>query len=432
MEGVEFKHVMMPRRGPGGKPSLGSLDSRAANPYCCLRMEYGLFLASAAVSALVNAAGRFRRTRPRRFLVVKLDHLGDLVTATPVFRALRDAHPDAVIDALVGPWAARLLERSPHLSRVLTYDARRFRRMRGAGGTVGARAVAGGERPAPPLARMRVVARGGYTDIVELRGDAWTLLLPFLCGARQRSDRGSARIALWLRRHGLLPGGSNLPLHEVATNLATARPFLAPGVVPDEAMAVEVAAAEREALRRRLADAGIDLARPTVCIHAGALWRPRAWWLERWASLAAHLEERHHVQTVFVGSAAERDLEAELRAVASGPGRHFLFGTLSLRETCVLLGEARLVIGNDSGLIHIAAACGTPVVGLYGPQLPERFGPRAPRSIALHHRIDCCPCAQRTCVRPEEPCVNLITVEEVLAAAERLLAPGAQAAREAT
>jgi ADP-heptose:LPS heptosyltransferase len=61
------------------------------------------------------------------------------------------------------------------------------------------------------------------------------------------------------------------------------------------------------------------------------------------------------------------------------------------------------------------------VIALFGPQLPERFGPGSARSIVLHHRIDCCPCAQRVCVRPEDPCVNLITVEEVLAAAGRIL-----------
>jgi ADP-heptose:LPS heptosyltransferase len=180
---------------------------------------------------------------------------------------------------------------------------------------------------------------------------------------------------------------------------------------------VIITEAEREALRRKLAGVGIDLARPTVCMHPGASWRPRAWRVERWAALADRLEERYPVQTVFVGSAGERDLEAGLRARAPGRGRHFLFGTLSLREACVLLDRAALVVGNDSGLIHIAAACGTPVVGLYGPQLPDRFGPRSTRSIALHHRIDCCPCAQRVCVRPEDPCVNLITVEEVVAAA---------------
>ena len=108
--------------------------------------------------------------------------------------------------------------------------------------------------------------------------------------------------------------------------------------------------------------------------------------------------------------------------VGAGPA-----GSSAARElerlgvACVLLDRATLVVGNDSGLIHIAAACGTPVIGLYGPQLPERFGPGSARSIALHHRVDCCPCAQRICVRPEDPCVNLITLEEVVSAAERLL-----------
>ncbi len=385
-------------------------------------MEYLLFLVSAAVSALTNAAGRVRPVGTRRFLVVKLDHIGDVVTATAVFRALRTAHPDAPIDALVGPWAAAILEGNPHVTRVLTYDSLRFRRPGGTAGDV--RPDGAPNYRLSPLARLREIARGGYTDIVELRGDRWTLLLPFLCGARRRVDRGTARIGLWLRKRGLLPGGRDTPSHEVATNLEIIRPLLGAAPAADGTAEVTVTDAEREALRRKLAGVGIDLARSTVCLHPGASWRPRAWRVERWAQLADRLEQRYAVQTVFVGSVGERDLEAEIRARGSGRGRHFLFGMLSLREACVLLDRATLVIGNDSGLIHIAAACGTPVIGLYGPQLPDRFGPGSARSIALHHRIDCCPCAQRVCVRPEDPCVNLITVEEVVSAAGRLLEAG--------
>ena len=387
-------------------------------------MEYVLYLASAAVSALTNAAGLGRRGGARSFLVVKLDHLGDVVTATPVLRALRAAHPGAPIDALVGSWAAPLLEGNPFVSRVLTYDAPRFLRPGSAAGDAspGAKSRARRAAPAPSssLARLREVARGSYTDIVELRGDAWTLLLPLLCGAHRRVDRGTTRTAMWLRRHGLLGGGRDEPAHEVATNLAVVRPLLGDRAGTG-APEVVVTDAERERLRQRLASEGIDLARPTICMHPGAYWRPRAWRVERWASLADRLEERYPVQTLFLGGANEGDLEAALRVRSPGRRHHYLFGTLSLREVCVLLDRAALVIGNDSGLIHIAAACGTPVIGLYGPQLPSRFGPGSARSIALHHEIECCPCSQRICVRPEDPCVNLITVEEVLAAAGPIL-----------
>jgi ADP-heptose:LPS heptosyltransferase len=204
------------------------------------------------------------------------------------------------------------------------------------------------------------------------------------------------------------------------------RPLLGGGAAEDRPE-VFVTEYERRAARERLGVAGLDPAQPFVAVHPGASWRPRAWRPERFAELAARVSARQGLGVVFLGDSSERDIEAAIKArLGTGgavPGARyaFCFGTLSLREACAVLAEARLAIGNDSGFAHIAAACGTPVVALFGPQLPGRFRPWSPRAEVLHHRIDCCPCAQRVCVRPEEPCVNLITVDEADSAATRLL-----------
>ena len=225
-------------------------------------MEYGLLLASAAASRLAGLAGSLRRPRPARILVVKLDHMGDVVTATPVFRALREAFPSAAIDALVGTAARDILAGNPFISRILTYDAPRFRRTGGA--APDRRELA---------ARMRAIAAARYTHIVELRGDEWTLRLPFLCGALRRVDRGTVRIRSWLARRARGRGG--VP-HEVETNLAIVRPLLA-GRVPSDRPEIFLAEEERRAARARLAGAGIDPSRPYVALQPGAGWRPRAW-----------------------------------------------------------------------------------------------------------------------------------------------------------
>src|SRR5687767_4561781 len=82
-------------------------------------MEYIRLLVSALVTEVVDLLGIFRRRRPPKLLVVKLDHVGDVVTATPVFRALRAAFPGATLHALVGPWARDLLAPSPFLDKVI-------------------------------------------------------------------------------------------------------------------------------------------------------------------------------------------------------------------------------------------------------------------------------------------------------------------------
>jgi lipopolysaccharide heptosyltransferase II len=376
-------------------------------------MEYGLLLASAAVSAMTRLLGRLRRPRPPRILVVKLDHLGDVVTATPVFRALRDAFPGAAIDALVGSGSRDVLAGNPFVDRIHDYDARRFLR-------TGRRAPSSRET----LRRLRAIAAARYTHIVELRGDTWTLLLPFLCGALRRVDRGTVRIAmrLRLRRFPLL----RRPAHEVETNLAIVRPLCGARDLSDR-VEVFVTDAERQAARARLAAAGVDSARPLVLLQPGATWRPRAWRPENFATLADRLADRHGAAVVFLGGRAEADIGERLRALAPDRPFAYFFGTHSLREAIALVAEAALVVANDGGIAHIASGCGTPVVALFGHEPPERFRPWSPRAVALHHRVECCPCTQRVCVLPDNPCVNLITVEEVEQAAARFLGGGPSA-----
>jgi ADP-heptose:LPS heptosyltransferase len=147
--------------------------------------EYALFLASALVSALTNVLGCARRkASPRRILVVKLDHLGDVITATPALRALRGANPEAEIDLLLSPAVAPLFHESPLATRLLVYDSPRYRR--GSARSDGA--------------SLPDVVRGHYDVIVELRGDWRTLLLPLRTGAWRRVDRGTVRLRDWIRR----------------------------------------------------------------------------------------------------------------------------------------------------------------------------------------------------------------------------------------
>ena len=383
-------------------------------------MEYFLLAVSAIASRLVNWSGAFRAPRPHKILVIKLDHLGDVVTATPVFRVLCDGYPGAPVHALIGPWARDILEANPFIDRILEYDSAAFRRAPG-------RVTHGGSR----LRRMREIAAERYTVIVDLRGDAWTLALPFLCGARTRVDRGTVRIRERLRRLRLGHRRSGEPLHEVETNLAIVRPLLARAPGPVKSLRVEMFLTDedRRTLAATLDDLEIQGRRALITIHPSASWRPRAWRPEQFAALAARILERYPVDVVFVGTAEDRDIQERLRRLIVSDHAHYLFTAQSIRTVSALIERSVLMIGSDSGLTHIAAACGTPVIALFGPQDPRRFGPWSRTTVALHKPVPCFPCRQTVCVRPEIPCVNLIEVEEVLAAARPILERAAETAR---
>jgi len=363
--------------------------------------EHVLLLASATVSAVVNLFGVGRRRPPRRILVVKVDHLGDAILATAALRELRDAYPQAEIDLLTAPAVAPLFVGSSLATRVRTYDAPRYRRR------------------ADTKAAPTLDVGPAYDTVVELRGDWSTLAVSFRVGARRRVDRGTVLLQNWWTRRF---AAAERP-HEVEVNLAVVR-WLVGSTPRTPHIEAHIPTEARDVLERRLAEAGIQGREPLVTIHPGAGWRPRAWFPERFAAIADWAREHYDAQIVFVGSAEERDIEAAIRTRMRGPAT-FWFGTLRIGEMAALLERSRLLIGNDSGVAHLAAAFGTPVIALFGPQDPRRFRPWADsdRAIVLHHRVPCWPCAQARCIRPELPCVNLIEVSEVEAAARAILGP---------
>jgi ADP-heptose:LPS heptosyltransferase len=288
---------------------------------------------------------------------------------------------------------------------------------------VGASARAGAEDVTRARADLlAALGRQRYDWIVELRGDEWTAsaLIRQVRPVR-RFDRGSVRIADWLRgRGGRRSAGGPDVMHEIETNLrvvageswTTARLETEPPLFPGASEAL------RDAVRR-LAPA-LDVGAPYVVLQLGASWAPRAWSAERFGAVAARLRAAYHASIVVLGTADDASLESAFVSGGGPSDAAFFFGTLSLPEVGELLRHARLFVASDGGLAHLAGAYGTPTLALFGPQNPARFGPRGRRVIILHHPVACYPCAQTICVRPEQPCVNLISVEEASSAAAAL------------
>lgn len=362
-----------------------------------------LFLTSSSLGSLaVNAASLFARRSPvGRIVVFKLDHLGDLVTAAPALSALKRRFPGAEITLVVGSWCEELAREGLEHDLLAVYDSAAY-----------ARRAQTGPRP---LARLRASLPHGRFDLAfGLRDDAATLLFCLLGGAVKRRDRGSVRVAYaWERALARLSGRSAPALHEIDTNLRIVGAS-AGGRPPVPALRV------RDDLRRWARDealAGWGHARPVV-VHPGASWSHRQWPAERCAELVRRLVLERDTPVVVTGSAGEREL-AESVALAH-PRCRVLAGELGIAQMMGLLSESRLYVGPDTGIMHIAVGVGTPVVALFGPNDPARFGPVGPRDIALSARLECAPCPQRRCPH-DGLCMRTLGVDEVLDAVARVL-----------
>jgi ADP-heptose:LPS heptosyltransferase len=207
--------------------------------------------------------------------------------------------------------------------------------------------------------------------------------------------------------------------------------------IPDWRLRMRPTEADYARAAALLARHGIRFGEPVIGIHPGGegLWGQKQWAPARFAAVADGLAEMAHGKVVVLGGGDDARVAAEVARRAQGPVFN-LAGQTSLGETAAMAAACSLFIGNDSSPLHIAAAMGTPVVGVYGPTSPVSYRPWLPGgrpgrdyAVVLGHR----PCAGRFTMGGSKPlsaylqavlCDALATIppEEVLATARRLLA----------
>lgn len=355
----------------------------------------------------------------RRVLLIRPDHLGDVLLATPAFALLRAALPDAHITALVGPWAAEVAERNPYLDAVLTLPFPGFTR-------------APSTNLLDPYRLARTEARRlqafQFDAAVILRPDHWWGgLLAALARIPQRVGYATPDLAPFLTDTAPYAPDEhvtrlNLTLISRLTGCSVdATPGHPPTLFP-------LHAAERDAADAWLTDRGVNPADTLIAIHPGAGARVKLWTAERWAAVADALAA-DGARTLLTGGPDEAVLTAEVARLTHAPAIDAA-GATSLGLLAALFERCALVLGVDAGALHLATAVGAPTVRLYGPINPRLFGPWGDPHL---HRVVVAmpPLACQFCQRldysddetPLHPCVRWITVDQTLAAARRPIAP---------
>ncbi|HIC94070.1 MAG TPA: glycosyltransferase family 9 protein, partial [Anaerolineae bacterium] len=352
--------------------------------------------------------------RPSSVLLIRPDHLGDLLFATPAIRALRAALPQAHIACLVGPWSRAVLRNNPHLDEVMTCPFPGFTR----------RPKPSPLQPYSLLWRYARRLRARRFDLaVVLRFDHWWgALLAYLAGIPRRVGYGVAEVRPFLTEAvSYVPGR-----HEVEQNLALVERVVSRKLqVASAPLEFHPSAEDGAFAEEFLAEHGIGEGDLLVCIHPGAGAPVKLWREEAWAQVGDALTRRYGAKIILTGSAGERPLcRAIARRMAAEP--IVAAGETTLGGLAALMARSRLVLGVDSGPLHLAVAVGAPTVHLYGPVDSRTFGPWGDpaRHAVVTSDMDCIPC-NRLDYAPEEldehPCVRNIPAERVLEAAEGLL-----------
>lgn len=366
---------------------------------------------------LVAAATRAPRlkTPVRRVLVLRPDHLGDLLFATPALRRLRAGLSGVEIVALVGPWGEPILRRSPSVDSLITWDIPWFnRRPR--------RHVAEPYLSAVRLART--LERRGFDAALNLRFDFWWgALAAQLAGVPQRVGYAVREVRPFLTT----PVPHATRRHEVEQNLALVDAFLgqAADLSPDDRLEFPLRDDEVGEAESLLASRGIGAGDRLLAVHPGAGSPLKLWVPSGFAAVVDALATRLGAKVVLTGSSAEQTLVAAVQ-------RHSrlqpvsVVGLTSVGVLAAIFRRARLVLGPDSGPLHLAVAVGAPTVHLYGPVDPRAFGPwgDSRRHAIVRADLPCSPCDRLDiCALPGggRPCMLSISPDSVLEAAERVL-----------
>lgn len=152
---------------------------------------------------------------------------------------------------------------------------------------------------------------------------------------------------------------------------------------------------------------------PVAVINPGATYgSAKRWYPRRFAEVADRLHERYGLKIVLVGSSGERPIAEEIAAAMRAPAEN-LAGKTSVRQMMAVVADARLVVTNDSGPMHVAAAFGVPIVALFGPTDPRTTSPWTRKAVVVRKQVFCSPCLLRHCPI-DHRCMKRIAVEDVM------------------
>ncbi len=365
------------------------------------------FLLSAIAKVPVIRAG----PESERLLIIRPDHLGDVLLCTPAIQALKRMRPKTSIHVLCGEWSAEVLANYSEIDRVLTLPFPGFER-------------SGASSPDPWLLAWRtarMLRAIGYGSVIVMRPDHWWgALVAHLAGIGQRVGYDISNVAPFLTL-----ACEFAHCHAVEQNMKLAETWMGETIRGDFELQIPLQAMDREYVEQTLSDRNIPNDKDVICIHPGSGAASKIWSVQKYAQAADLLAGQFEAAIVFTGTASESELASEI-ADRMEQDSHVCVGATTVGQLAALYERSLAVLGPDSGAMHLAASVHTPTVTLFGPADPVEFAPWGDvcRHAVVTSDIACRPCRildWRNDNPAYHPCVSDITVGQVMEAASRVI-----------
>lgn len=337
----------------------------------------------------------------KRLLIRSTNWIGDAIMTTPAVRAIRRNFPNARISMLAKPWVAPVFAHSPHVDEIIVFDA--------------------GGRHAGVFGTLRLakdLRKGRYDAAILLQNAIEAAIIAFLAGIPRRIgfDTDGRRLLLThpVRRTKAIKAihqtGYYLKILEGA-GMTAGRPTLELHLDPADI---------RRAAQMR-AEFGIAPGRPLIGLNPSATFGPaKQWFPERYAALGDLLNKQLGALILIFGGPSDRELGRTITGLMSAPAID-LSGRTSLGEAMALIDRCTAFVTNDSGLMHVAAALGTPLVAVFGSTNWTTTSPFSDTSRIVRVPIACSPCMQPVCPLGHMNCMRQVSVAMVADAVKDLI-----------
>lgn len=314
-------------------------------------------------------------------LFITLSNIGDVILTTPVLWVLKNKYPDAKLNVLVGPKAAEIFQGNPNIHSTIIYDKHMSLSSK--------------------LSLVRQLRKIKFDLVVDLRNT----ILPFLLRARKKigllspAPKGihhKKQIHLWkLKSLGIDIDMENVPFY------------------------LYYSKDDLEYAKKLLNTNGIPVSGRIVAVCPGARSTTKMWSAEGFAKVIDELSKLQDVKVILIGDIFDRERNYQVSLLCQAKPVD-LSGKTSLMQLAALISLCNLLITNDSAPMHIATAIGVPVISLFGPTDPQKYGPQGKSDVIIRKQLDCSPCEKAQCKYKHE-CMELITPQEVIEAAKKIL-----------
>lgn len=338
------------------------------------------------------------RAHQMRIVIVKLSSIGDIVHTLPAAALLKRALPRATLTWVVERRGGTILRDSPAIDELIELDTRAWRKSLLRGSTMSDVRLHLNQLRQSPQSN-----NGGTADIaIDFQGLIKSGLVAYATRATRRIGFETGELREKASKLLLTEQVETSTFtHVIEKNLALARAAIGCEVtepartpnLPSHSYEFPIAVSADD---ERAVDAAIENRQPFAIINPGGGWPTKLWPAERYARLADWLASDCGLSSIVTFGPGEEELARAVASKARSSAVKPL--ALALKQFAALARRAALFVGGDTGPLHLAAASGTPIVGLYGPTSPKRNGPFDPRDITVGRDLWCrADCHRRSC-----------------------------------